>query len=99
MVLRGRPRGRAGHRRNTIPKKPIQYLDRLFCVPGRLFPHTAASDALARIVGGSVATAAGLSCLAYGACAWAAFFLVIAALNLAGGCWFLSIDRIRSNLS
>jgi len=45
------------------------------------------------IVGGSVAAAAGLICLAYGVYGWAAFFLVIAALNLAGGCWYLAIDR------
>jgi hypothetical protein len=45
------------------------------------------------IAGGSVAVAAGLICLSYGAYGWAAFFLVIAALNLAGGCWYLTIDR------
>jgi hypothetical protein len=46
-----------------------------------------------RVVGGCVAAAAGLICLSYTAYAWAAFFLVIAALNLAGGYWFLSIAR------
>ena len=46
-----------------------------------------------RIVGGSVAAAAGVVCLAYGVYPWAAFFLVLAALNLAGGYWFLTIDR------
>jgi hypothetical protein len=46
-----------------------------------------------RIFGGSVAAAAGLICVAYGVYGWAAFFLVIAALNLAGGYWFLTIDR------
>ena len=46
-----------------------------------------------RIAGGSVAAAAGLICLSYGVYAWAAFFLVIAALNLAGGSWYLTIDR------
>ena len=46
-----------------------------------------------RIVGGCVAAAAGVICLAYGAYAWAAFFLVIGALNLAGGYWYLTIDR------
>jgi hypothetical protein len=48
---------------------------------------------VARIAGGSVAAAAGLVCLAYGVYGWAAFFLVLAALNLAGGYWFLTIDR------
>ncbi len=48
---------------------------------------------VARIAGGGVAAAAGLICLAYGAYGWAAFFLAIAALNLAGGYWYLTIDR------
>ena len=48
------------------------------------------------IAGGSVAAAAGLICLAYGVCGWAAFFLVLAALNLAGGYWYLTIDRSAS---
>ena len=46
-----------------------------------------------RIAGGSVAAAAGVVCLSYGVYEWAAFFLVIAALNLAGGSWYLTIDR------
>jgi hypothetical protein len=49
-----------------------------------------------RIAGGSVATAAGLICLTYGVYTWAAFFLLIGAANLAGGCWFLTIDRSAS---
>jgi hypothetical protein len=46
-----------------------------------------------RIAGGSVAAAAGVICLAYGVYGWAAFFLVIAALNFAGGYWYLSVAR------
>ncbi len=46
-----------------------------------------------RIAGGSVATVAGVICLAYGVYGWAAFFLVLGALNLAGGYWYLRIDR------
>jgi hypothetical protein len=46
-----------------------------------------------RIFCGSVAAAAGLICLAYGVYGWAAFFLAIGAANLAGGYWYLSIDR------
>jgi hypothetical protein len=49
-----------------------------------------------RIAGGSVAAGAGLICLSYGVYGWAAFFLVIGALNLAGGSWYLTIDRSRS---
>ena len=45
------------------------------------------------VAGGSLAAAAGLICLSYGVYGWAAFFLVIAALNLGGGCWYLTIDR------
>jgi hypothetical protein len=51
---------------------------------------------LVRIAGGTVAAGAGVVCLAYAAYGWAAFFLAIAALNLAGGYWFLSIDRSGS---
>ena len=46
-----------------------------------------------RIAGGSVAAFAGVVCLAYGVDGWAAFFLVIAGLNLAGGYWYLTIVR------
>jgi hypothetical protein len=49
-----------------------------------------------RIAGGSVAAAAGVICLAYGVYGWAAFFLVIGGLNLAGGYWYLTIDRSAS---
>jgi hypothetical protein len=49
-----------------------------------------------RIAGGSVQAAAGVICLAYGVYGWAAFFLVIAALNFAGGYWYLTIDRSAS---
>jgi hypothetical protein len=46
-----------------------------------------------RIFGGSAAAAAGIVCLAYGVHGWAAFFLVIGALNLGGGYWYLTVDR------
>ncbi len=46
-----------------------------------------------RIAGGSVAAAAGVICLSYGVFGYAALFLVIGALNLAGGSWYLSIAR------
>ena len=48
---------------------------------------------ITRIAGGSVAAAAGVICLSYGVYGWAAFFLVIAALNLAGGYWYTTIAR------
>jgi hypothetical protein len=51
---------------------------------------------VAHIAGGSVAAGAGLICLSYGVYGWAAFFGVIAALNLAGGSWYLRIDRSAS---
>ena len=46
-----------------------------------------------RIAGGSAAAAAGVICLSYGVYGWAAFFLVIAALNFAGGYWYISVAR------
>jgi hypothetical protein len=46
-----------------------------------------------RIVGGCLGTAAGVVCLSYSAYAWAAFFLLLGAANLAGGYWFTSIAR------
>jgi hypothetical protein len=46
-----------------------------------------------RIFGGSVAAGAGIICLSYGARDWAGFFLVLGAANLAGGYWYLTIDR------
>ena len=51
---------------------------------------------VARIAGGSVAAAAGLICLSYGVYGWAAFFLILAALNLGGGSWYLTIVRSAS---
>ena len=48
---------------------------------------------LTRIAGGSVAAAAGVICLSYGVYGWAAFFLAIAALNFAGGYWYITIAR------
>ena len=49
--------------------------------------------AATRFAGGSVAAAAGIVCLSYGVYGWAAFFLVLAALNLAGGYWYITIAR------
>ena len=48
---------------------------------------------VARVAGGSVQAAAGLVCLSYGAYGWAAFFLLLGALNLAGGYWYLALAR------
>jgi hypothetical protein len=51
---------------------------------------------LTRLAGGGVAAAAGVVCLWYGVYGWAAFFLVLGALNLAGGSWYLTIARSAS---
>lgn len=48
---------------------------------------------VSRIAGGSVAAGAGLVCLSYRVHGWAVFFFAIGAANLAGGCWYLTIDR------
>ena len=50
-----------------------------------------------RLFGGGIAAAAGFVCLSYSVYGWAAFFLVIAALNLAGGYWELTIARAPSS--
>jgi hypothetical protein len=49
-----------------------------------------------RLAGGCVAAAAGVVCLSYGVYGWAAFFLVIGTLNLAGGYWYLTVARSAS---
>jgi hypothetical protein len=46
-----------------------------------------------RVFGGSIAAGAGAICLSYRVYGWAAFFLAIGSLNIAGGCWYLTIDR------
>ena len=51
---------------------------------------------VAHIAGGCIQAGAGIVCLSYGVYGWAAFFLVIAALNLGGGYWYLTIDRSAS---
>jgi hypothetical protein len=48
------------------------------------------------IAGGAVAAGAGLICLSYAVYGWAAFFLALGAVNLAGGSWLLAADRSRS---
>jgi hypothetical protein len=49
-----------------------------------------------RIAGGSVAATAAVVCLSYGVYGWAAFFLVLGALNLGGGYWYLTVARSAS---
>jgi hypothetical protein len=56
------------------------------------YRHLRFSGAM-RIAGGGVGAAVGLVCLSYGGYGWAAFFLGIAALNFAGGYWYLTIAR------
>jgi hypothetical protein len=46
-----------------------------------------------RIAGGATA---GVVCLAYGVYGWAAFFLVLGVLNLAGGYWYLTVAHSAS---
>ena len=48
------------------------------------------------IVGGIVAAGIGAFILSYGAYGWTAFFLVLGALNLGGGYWYLTIARSAS---
>jgi hypothetical protein len=51
---------------------------------------------IARIAGGIAAAAVGLFCLSYAAYGWAAFFLIVAALDLPAGYWELTIARSRN---
>ena len=46
-----------------------------------------------RVGGGAVAAAAAFICFSYSAWGWGAFFLAIAAANVAGGYWYLGIAR------
>jgi hypothetical protein len=48
------------------------------------------------IAGGVVAAGVGAFILLYSAYGWAAFFLVLGALNLAGGYWYLTIAHSAS---
>jgi len=50
-----------------------------------------------RLAGGAVAAAVGVVCLWYGGYGWAAFFLAVGTLSLAGGCWELTIARSVSH--
>jgi hypothetical protein len=45
----------------------------------------------ARLAGGIIGLGLGLFILTYAAYGWAALFLVLGALNLAGGYWYISI--------
>ena len=49
-----------------------------------------------RIAGGTIAAAAGVVCLSYDVCVWAAFFLNVGALDLAGGSWYITIAHSAS---
>jgi hypothetical protein len=48
---------------------------------------------ITRVACGTVASAVGVACLAYAAYGWAAFFLALGVLSLAGGFWELTIAR------
>jgi hypothetical protein len=48
---------------------------------------------IARVAGGIVAAGVGFACLSYAAYGWAAFFLVVAALDLPTGYLELTIAR------
>jgi len=49
-----------------------------------------------RIAGGVVAAGLGAYILSYAAYGWAALFLLLGALNLAGGYWYIAIARSAS---
>jgi hypothetical protein len=84
--------------RNTLPTRlrtwwaspPRSGMRRLIAPPVYRRPRPFAFACLA---GGSVQAVAGIICLSYSAYGWAAFFLALAALNFAGGCWYVTIAR------
>jgi hypothetical protein len=56
------------------------------------YRHLRASGAT-RVIGGGATAGAGVVCLCYGAYGWAALFLAIGGLNVAGGSWYIAVDR------
>jgi hypothetical protein len=86
---------------NTAPKglrgwwaSPPRSGMRRLIVPWE-YRHLRASG-ITRIAGGAVAAVAAVVCLSYGVYGWAAFFLVLGALNLGGGFWYITIARSES---
>ena len=73
---------------------PRSGIQRLIAPPE--YRHLRAFGA-ARVAGGIVAAAAGIVCLSYEAYGWSAFFLLVAALDLAAGYWELTIARSPSS--
>ena len=57
------------------------------------YRHLHAFGVVTRIAGAFVAAIVTVVCLSYAAYGWAAFFLVVGALNLAGGYWYIGIAR------
>ncbi len=56
------------------------------------YHHLRASGVM-RMAGGSILAGSGVLLLLYRSYGWAALFLVLAALNLAGGYWYITIAR------
>jgi hypothetical protein len=83
---------------NTAPKSrrgpPPRTGMRRLIVPWE-YRHLRASG-VTRIAGGCVLAVGGVLLLFYGAYEWAALFLVLGALNLAGGSWYMTIARSES---
>ena len=59
------------------------------------YRHLRASG-VTRMAGGSFLIVGGVLFLSYASYRWAALFLVLGALNLAGGYWYISIARSGS---
>jgi hypothetical protein len=83
---------------NTAPKRrrgpPPRTGMRRLIVPWE-YRHLRASG-ITRIACGSVLAVGGVLLLSYASYRWAALFLVLGALNLAGGCWYMTIARSPS---
>ena len=73
---------------NTIPQRTGT---RRLIVPWE-YRHLRAAG-VTRFAGGSVLAVGGVLLLSYGSYRWAALFLVLGAVNLAGGYWYITIGR------
>jgi hypothetical protein len=59
------------------------------------YRHLRASG-VTRMAGGSVLAVGGVLLLSYHSYGWAALFLILGALNLAGGYWYITMARAGS---
>src|SRR5947207_1520139 len=89
-MIRGNQNGPTVRLREWWRSPPRRGMQRLIAPPE--YRHLRAIG-IARVAGGMLAAAVGIACLSYSADGWAAFFLVVAVLDLVAGYWELTIAR------